>query len=58
MTGKEVPTTYLRISCKQTQVHRESSLLEKLQTVGLSPAGQKGVNGFTLLFYFSKEPVG
>ena len=35
---------------------KESSLLEKLQTVGLSLAGQKSVNGFTLSFYFSKEP--
>ncbi|MCE7912853.1 MAG: hypothetical protein DYG84_14200 [Candidatus Brocadia sp. AMX3] len=35
---------------------KEPSLLEKLQTVGLSLAGQKSVNGFTLSFYFSKEP--
>ncbi len=35
---------------------KESKLLEKLQTVGLSLAGQKSVNGFTLSFYFSKEP--
>lgn len=35
---------------------RESRLLEKLQTVGLSLAGQKSVSGFTLSFYFSKEP--
>jgi hypothetical protein len=35
---------------------KESSLLEKLQAVGLSLAGQKGVNGFTLSFYFSQEP--
>jgi len=31
---------------------KESSLLEKLQTVGLSLAGQKSVNGFNLSFYF------
>ena len=35
---------------------KESSLLEKLQTVGLSLAGQKSVSGFKLSFYFSKEP--
>ena len=35
---------------------KESNLLEKLQTVGLSLAGQKSVSGFKLSFYFSKEP--
>ena len=35
---------------------KESNLLEKLQTVGLSLAGRKSVSGFTLSFYFSKEP--
>lgn len=35
---------------------KETCLLEKLQTVGLSLAGQKSVNGFTLSFYFSQEP--
>ncbi|UJS21149.1 MAG: hypothetical protein L3J18_02200 [Candidatus Brocadia sp.] len=31
-------------------------MLEKLQTVGLSLAAQKSVGGFSLSFYFSKEP--
>ena len=35
---------------------KESSLLEKLQAVGLSRSGQKTVDGFTLSFYLSQEP--
>ncbi|GIL19446.1 DUF6119 family protein [Candidatus Jettenia sp. AMX1] len=35
---------------------KESSLIEKLQTIGLSLARKKSINGFTLSFYFSKEP--
>ena len=35
---------------------KESSLLEKLQTVGISLAGQKSINGFTLSFYFCNNP--
>ncbi|MDO8590809.1 MAG: TIGR04141 family sporadically distributed protein [bacterium] len=35
---------------------KESSLLEKLQAVGLSRSDQKTVDGFTLSLYLSEEP--
>lgn len=35
---------------------KESSLLEKLQAVGLSRSGQKTVDGFSLSLYLSQEP--
>jgi uncharacterized protein (TIGR04141 family) len=35
---------------------KELSLIEKLQSVGLSIAGQKSIDNFTLSFYLSKEP--